>query len=65
MTKTEMKYEDAMRQIEEIVEKLENNELDIDTMGEQLKTAQKLIKLCKDKLTKTDSEIKKILESQK
>ena len=54
-----------MRQIEEIVEKLENNELDIDTMGEQLKTAQKLIKLCKDKLTKTDNEIKKILESQK
>ena len=65
MTKTEMKYEDAMRQIEEIVEKLENNELDIDTMGEQLKTAQKLIKLCKDKLIKTDNEIKKILESQK
>ena len=65
MTKTEMKYEDAMRQIEEIVEKLENNKLDIDTMGEQLKTAQKLIKLCKDKLTKTDNEIKKILESQK
>ena len=65
MIKTEMKYEDAMRQIEEIVEKLENNELDIDTMGEQLKTAQKLIKLCKDKLTKTDNEIKKILESQK
>lgn len=60
-----MKYEDALRQIEEIVEKLENNELDIDTMSEQLKTAQKLIKLCKDKLTKTDEEIKKILESQK
>ena len=65
MTETELKYEDALRQIEQIVEKLENNELDIDTMGEQLKTAQKLIKLCKDKLTKTDEEIKKILESQK
>jgi len=65
MTKNEIKYEDALRQIEQIVEKLENNELDIDAMGEQLKTAQKLIKLCKDKLTKTDEEIKKILESQK
>lgn len=62
MTETELKYEDALRQIEQIVEKLENNELDIDTMGEQLKTAQKLIRLCKDKLTKTDDEIKKILE---
>jgi exodeoxyribonuclease VII small subunit len=65
MTETELKYEDALRQIEQIVEKLENNELDIDTMGEQLKTAQKLIRLCKDKLTKTDDEIKKILEGQK
>jgi exodeoxyribonuclease VII small subunit len=65
MTENEIKYEDALRQIEQIVEKLENNELDIDAMGEQLKTAQKLIKLCKDKLTKTDEEIKKILESQK
>lgn len=65
MTETELKYEDALRQIEQIVEKLENNELDIDTMGEQLKTAQKLIRLCKDKLTKTDDEIKKILEYQK
>ncbi|MBE6264359.1 MAG: exodeoxyribonuclease VII small subunit [Prevotella sp.] len=65
MTETELKYEDALRQIEQIVEKLENNELDIDAMGEQLKTAQKLIKLCKDKLTKTDEEIKKILEGQK
>lgn len=65
MTETELKYEDALRQIEQIVEKLENNELDIDTMGEQLKTAQKLIRLCKDKLTKTDDEIKKIIEGQK
>ena len=65
MTETELKYEDGLRQIEQIVEKLENNELDIDTMGEQLKTAQKLIRLCKDKLTKTDDEIKKILERQK
>lgn len=65
MTEIELKYEDALRQIEQIVEKLENNELDIDTMGEQLKTAQKLIRLCKDKLTKTDDEIKKILECQK
>ena len=65
MTETELKYEDALRQIEQIVEKLENNELDIDTMGEQLTTAQKLIRLCKDKLTKTDDEIKKILEGQK
>ncbi len=55
------KYEDAMRELERIVTKMENNELDIDTLGEELKRAQELIKLCRNKLTKTDEEIKKIL----
>lgn len=61
MAKDEFKYEEVLRQLEHIVEQMENDELDIDVMGEQLKRAQKLIKLCKDKLTKTDNEIKKIL----
>lgn len=56
-----MKYEDAVRELEQIVRRMENDELDIDQLGEQLKTAQELIKYCKDKLTKTDTEIKKIL----
>lgn len=42
--------------------KMENNEFDIDQLAEQLKKAQKLISLCKNKLTKTDEEIHKILE---
>ena len=56
-----IKYEAAMAELQSIVHKMENDELDIDQMAEQLKRAQKLIKLCKDKLTKTDAEIKKIL----
>ena len=57
----EMKYEAAMAELHTIVSKMENDELDIDQLSEQLKRAQELIKLCKDKLTKTDEEIKKIL----
>jgi len=60
----EIKYEEAVQQLEAIVEQMENGELDIDQLSEKLKTAQKLIKLCKDKLTKTDEEIKKILEDK-
>ena len=60
-----IKYEDAIRQLEDIVEKLENNELDIDEMPEALKRAQQLLKLCRDRLTKTDAEIKKIQEEAK
>lgn len=57
----EQKYEAAMRQLEDIAAKMENGELDIDSLSEQLKTAQKLIKQCKDKLMKTDEDIRKIL----
>ena len=62
MAKEEIKYEEALDRLERIVKQMENDELDIDVMGEQLKQAQKLIKLCKDKLTKADNEIKRILE---
>lgn len=54
-----MKYEQAVRELEEIVERMENDELDIDQLSEQLKRAKTLVKLCKAKLTKTDEEIKK------
>lgn len=57
----ETTYEEALKQLETIVAKMENDELDIDSLSQQLKTTQRLIKLCKDKLAKADGEIKKIL----
>lgn len=59
----EMKYEEAFAELQNIVRLMENDELDIDQMAEQLRRAQQLISLCRDKLTKTDEEIKKILAS--
>ena len=57
-------YEEAIRQLEEIVRKMENDQLDLDQMSEQLKTAQHLIKLCQDKLTETEENIKNILGNE-
>ncbi len=55
-----MKYEEALTQLETIVRKLEANEYNIDEIAAQLKTAQRLIKFCKDKLSKTEEELLKI-----
>lgn len=55
-----IKYEEALAQLETIVRKMEANEYDIDELAVQLKTAQQLIRLCRDKLTKTEEEIKKL-----
>ena len=62
MTATKETYSEAMKRLEEIVSRIESNELDIDQLGEYLQEAQKLIKFCKNKLYKADAEIKKILE---
>lgn len=60
----EMKYEDAVQQLESIVDKMERGELDVDSMAAQLKQVQALVKLCKQKLKHTDDEIQKLLANQ-
>ena len=61
MAKETLKYEEAMTRLENIVADMENGNLDIDSLCEKVKTAQKLIKMCRDKLTRTAEEIRKIL----
>ena len=58
--KQEQKYEEAFAQLQNIVRKMENDEYSIDEIAVQLKEAQRLIKFCKDKLTKTEEEISKV-----
>ena len=60
----QMKYEEAISRLEEIVKKMENDELDIDQMAQQLKEAQQLIRLCKDRLTKVDADIKAVMDEE-
>ncbi len=57
-----MKYEEAIKNVESIVSMMESGKLDLDQLEEKLKEAQQLIKLCRDKLTKTDEEISKLLQ---
>ncbi len=62
--KKSMKYEEAVREIERIVAQMENDELDLDSLAGQLTRAQELLKLCRDKLTKTESDINAVLNPQ-
>jgi len=59
-----IKYETAVAELEQIVAQMESGNLDLDTLTTKLKRAQGLIKLCKDRLTKTDEEIQKILSKE-
>jgi exodeoxyribonuclease VII small subunit len=61
--KEEFKYSDAMTELESIVKKMEQGEMDIDSLAKNLSRAKQLIEQCKTHLTKVDSEVNKILES--
>lgn len=61
MTKTRT-YSESIAEIEEILMQIENEELDVDILTEKVQLAAELIKICKDKLQKTDIEVQKILD---
>jgi exodeoxyribonuclease VII small subunit len=63
MEEKKLSYKEAMREIEEIVAKLENNQLDIDELSENVKKVSELIAFCKSKLHETEEEVEKILNA--
>ncbi|MCU4155391.1 exodeoxyribonuclease VII small subunit [Carboxylicivirga sp. A043] len=62
MTKKKLTYNDAVSEIEEILQQIENEELDVDDLSAKVKRVSALIKTCKDKLHKTEEEVEKILK---
>lgn len=56
-------YTEAMAELEKLVSRIEQNDVDIDELQSLLKEAQALIKYCKEKLYKADTEVKKLLEN--
>lgn len=61
-SKKEISYQDAMSEVDEILEKLSNEELDIDSLVKDVKHATELLTLCKVKLRSAEDEITKLFE---
>ena len=59
--KKNLKYEDALKELEQIVSRMESGDCDIDQLTSQLKRAQQLITYCRERLSKTETEVKKLL----
>ncbi|MDD2931885.1 MAG: exodeoxyribonuclease VII small subunit [Fermentimonas sp.] len=57
-----MTYTEAKKELEEIVSSIESGKLDVDALTDKVKRASELITFCKEKLSKTDKELQKILE---
>ena len=57
----EITYTAAFEELKEIVNQLENDSISVDELAEKMKRATELMKICKDKLTKTEEEINKTI----
>lgn len=62
MKKKELSYNEAYARLQEIQNKIENDELDVDELSNVLKETSVLLKHCKDKLLVVSEETNKILK---
>ncbi len=61
----EISYTDAHNELQEIVNEMENSDISIDELDAKILRASELLKICKDKLYKTEKNVQDILEEIK
>jgi len=60
MAKKEFSFNEAVREIEKILQNIESGRLDVDKLSIEVKRATELIKQCQKKLRTTEEEINSI-----
>lgn len=63
MEKKELKYSEAIAELEAITAKMQSPDCDIDSLASLTSRALELLKICKEKLFKTDEEVRRCLET--
>jgi exodeoxyribonuclease VII small subunit len=53
-----LSFAEAVAEVEEILAGLEQEDVDIDSLGAEVKRAVELIQVCREKLEKTDDEVR-------
>lgn len=58
----DLKYSESLKKIEDLIVRIENDEIDVDELAAKVKDAAKLIRTCKDKIDKAEIEVKKVVD---
>ena len=61
MAKKKFNYEEALLEVQGILNELQENAVPIDELSEKVKKAAHLIAQCKEKLKKTENELDEVL----
>lgn len=62
--KKEISYAEAIREVENILEKLNSDSLDVDQLGAEVHRAAELIGLCKEKLRRAEDQVAKVIRDE-
>ncbi|MCK5393397.1 MAG: exodeoxyribonuclease VII small subunit [Candidatus Omnitrophica bacterium] len=62
MTKKDIKYSEAVVELNNILADLESENVDVDEVSLKVKRAVELVKVCRDKIDKTELEVRKIVK---
>ena len=62
--KTELTYNEAFVELEKLVEQIEDDTIQLDTLAEKVKLANEYIKLCEVKLRVIEEQVKAATESK-
>jgi exodeoxyribonuclease VII small subunit len=54
-------YADAMRELTEILDELERDDLDVDVLAERVKRASELITLCRTRIARAQADVDAIV----
>ncbi|MCP4574255.1 MAG: exodeoxyribonuclease VII small subunit [bacterium] len=57
-----LSFGQAMTEVEDILANLEREDVDIDRLGAEVKRAVELITVCREKLEKTDREVRDLVK---
>ncbi|RMH23390.1 MAG: exodeoxyribonuclease VII small subunit [Acidobacteria bacterium] len=65
MSKAEAKdapsFSAALQELEAILERIDNEETDVDRLGDELRRATELLELCRSKIRKAEIEVEQIV----
>ncbi|MCH5176674.1 MAG: exodeoxyribonuclease VII small subunit [Prevotellaceae bacterium] len=64
MDKQQLTYTEAITRLETIVNKIDNGQMDVDSLAANLKEAKQLVAFCRQKLQQVDEEVKHILSDE-
>ena len=61
----ELTFGQALEELEGILRRIEDEEIDVDQLAQQLKRGAELLELCRGKIRKTEVEVSQIVERMK